>query len=374
MGSSESLPLVEFPGTGHPVLIWAAVGVLVLLASAVLLDLWRRAAARRRHREALWKQLLAAAKDKELTAAETHLLQTMLEHWSSDDPIRGISSRHAFDKCVESEMARVREKEGAARFEDVGVTLRDVRMRLALDYIPIGQQIHSTRELYQTQQVWMSRVADKPPRWHQGTVSAVDEARFHVAPRGQGGTPSFRAGEDIRFRMWREEDARYVFVVTYTRMDDDPVELVFAHTSSLTRLQSRAHFRVRHEQTTNVGILNAPIDEGDAFKRLTSEELKTRRAVTKIRGRMLNVSAGGFAMVLNQAVPKQVILRVPLELSSADTFDVHAHIVTTNALSAGQCLVRAAFVAIEDEDRDTIARYVSRKQQAMLHGGHHQAD
>jgi hypothetical protein len=84
-----------------------------------------------------------------------------------------------------------------------------------------------------------------------------------------------------------------------------------------------------------------------------------------LRGQITNVSAGGFAVIVPQAIPAQVLIRVTLELDlePAEPFDVDARIVGTTQLPGGRYLIRAAFFEEDADKRELIAKYVVHRQQ-----------
>ncbi len=357
---AQLLTIVELPEVSDTFLRWAAPGVLLLLVAAILLELIRQATARKRRLIAIWRRFDTITKDRELSQAEMRLLGAFIKRWAPQEPVHTITVRQEFDRCIEQEMDRLAARDDPDLFEERGVTWRDIRAKLALDYIPLGQQIVSTRELYQGQVLWLAPDTGKTADWFRGTVTEVDEARFVVEPPEGGGAPlpSYTPGEDIRCRMWREEDARYAFTAPYCGKETDPPALLFGHIGDLKRLQSRAYFRVRHDQALFVGVVDGSTEDG-------VDELGERRIVTRIRGRTTNLSVGGLAAALQQPASKQAFLRIMLELDETPPFPVFARIVATNSLSGGRCLVRAAFVAVSSESRDRIERYVMRCQQPL---------
>lgn len=363
------LAIIELPQASDTTLRWAAIGVVLLLVVAILLEVVRQTAVRRRRSAAIWRQFDAISEDKELSESETRILGAFIKRWSPQEPVRTITNRQEFDRCIEQEMDRLAAMDDPDLFEDRGVTLRDIRTKLALDYIPLGQRIVSTRELYQGQLLWLAPAAGETTDWFRGTVTEVDEARFTVQPPKGDTTPlpSYTPGEDIRCRMWREEDARYAFTAPYCGQDTDPPAMLFGHAGDLKRLQSRGYFRVRHDQALFVGVVDGSADDD-------IDELGERRIVTRIRGRTTNLSAGGMAVVLQQPVPRQVLLRFMLELDETPPFPVFARIVATSSLSGGRCLVRATFVAVSSEDLDQIERYVMRCQQPQPQSDQAQVD
>lgn len=351
--------LFIFPRANTAGILLVAGISFALLVIAVIVELLRRRAQRSRDVQRQWSTFDEIARDKELSTQETTLLRSLIKRCSPANPIDVVTVRHEFDRCVSSEMARLESARDDASFRRIGAELRDIRSRLALDYIPLGQRIFSTRELYQGQHMWMAHAQGERPLWYRFRVVSLDEAYFFAVREDEGeGSPDFRAGEDIRCRMWREDDARYAFTVGFARLDQEPPTWVFTHSEKLERLQAREHFRVRFDHNVQVGILNAPLDG-------SYDDVRTRRAVTKLRGRMTSLSAGGCAIVLPQATPKQVLLRVLLEMPEGKPLELEAAVVGTTQLSGGRYLVRARFIATDEESTDQIARYVLHRQQPV---------
>ncbi len=341
---------------------WLAALFGTLMFVAVGIELYRQGRNRRRRRQESWKTLGVIARDKELSPEERTLLEELARRWSPDDPHRMVSVRHLFDQAVESELEEFRKHGNIAEFERVGLLLHDVRTRLSLDYVPIGQRIHSTRELYVAQELWIARASVSPPKWLRGSVVNIDESYLSIRIVGSvDEREQFTREEEVRVRMWREEDARYLFTIRFAREDREPSALLFFHTSDLTRMQSRDFYRVRYEQNVTVGILNAPVDG-------VEQDTRERQVVTKLRGRVTNISAGGLALVAPQAIPSQVLIRVTLEfnLPGSQPVTVDARLVSSVPLSGGRYLVRATFFGIDDESRETIAHYVMHRQQSYL--------
>lgn len=340
---------------------WVAAALLGLLLLAVVLEWLRQILARRRRVNAAWLAVRQLAQEKALSENEWTLLEAFLQQWSRKDPVRAVTSRQHFDSCVEKHMSALRNELGPSEFAEIGARLHDIRCQLGLEYVPLGQRIVSTRELHQGQYMWVTPASASVPQWMAVTLSEVTEAHL-IAAMAREDEPRIHAlntGDEVRCRLWREEDARYAFTVPFVRLESDPPLLVLGHSAHLERIQSRAHYRVRYYQNTIVGVLDAP--QNDDYS-----DIRDRRAVTRLRGRITSLSAGGFALVLPQAAPKQVLLRITLELPSEDPFDAEARIVSTSGISGGRYLVRAAFVGMAEETQDKIARYVMRRQQPQL--------
>lgn len=338
---------------------WAAIVFFALLIGAVFLEVLRQTIVVRGRVRSQWRIVSKIVKERGLSSREWTQLRALIRYWAPREPLRTVTVRQQFDMCVEAEMEALFAKGNTRQVDTAGATLRDIRERLGLDYIPFGQRIHSTRELYGGQPVWISRASEKTPKWFQANVSHLDEAYFHVTTHDNTqDMPTLRPGESTRCRIWRDEDARYVFTTPFVRSEDNPPTWVFRHASDLNRMQARAHFRVRHDQSTPVTVLSASVD-GNV------ENLALRPIISKLRGRITSLSAGGIALVIQQTLPKQVILRVMLDLPDSEPVELHARVVSYAHISGERCFIRATFVGIGDETRDKIARYVLRRQQPL---------
>jgi len=341
----------------HAQLTWAAILLLGVLVLAVFIEMWRRRREHRRHLQAEWRAVREIAEEKNLSKEARAALESLIRKYSADTPLRAVTTRQQFDVCVVREIGEIAARNDTARLEKQGILLREIRVHLGLDYIPYGQRIHSTRELHQGQVLWIADKDAPSPEWARMTVAAVDEAFFRLTPNTSARLPAVSPGKAVRCRMWREDDARYTFSSPLMRIDPDPLTWVFRHAEELSRTQSRAHFRIHYDRSVSVAVLNAPVN-GDL------SDVDQRPAVIRLQGRMVSLSGGGFAVVLPQTVPRQILLRLSLELdpdSPAPT--VTAQPVNVTALSPGRHLVRAAFVAMSDETRDLITHFVFQQQQ-----------
>lgn len=327
-----------------------------LFALAIVWELVRRARARALHRAAQWESIEQIASEKELTDNEFDLLREVLQRHHPDDPLRAVTTRLHFDRCVRAEMEFLAQQGDSEKLAQIGAILRDIRRALALDFVSFGQRIESTRELYPNQILLLAPKGDVSPHWIKGRVQMVDEAFFWVSPMvGADSPPAWRAGEELRCRLWREEDARYAFSVVLAATEHAPEMWRIQHAEKLSRMQQRAHYRTRFEQATVFDILTAPPD-GDL------SVLKDREPVTRVRGKITNLSAGGFAAILPQELPKQAIMRAELELDGERPILVHANVIANSVVSGGRVLIRVSFVGMDTATQDIIAKFVLHKE------------
>jgi len=339
-------------------LMWAILVFLGVVFIAAFFELMKKARHAREKLAERWQSAAEIAADKELSKEEWGAVKRVIQRHAPKEPLRAVTVRQVFDRVVEDEMTASRPEVYSEAFAELGLLLRDARQRLALDYIPLGQRIHSTRELYLNQVVWVAPKGERPPKWTPVTVVSVDEAFFYVTAREKddGQLPAVRPGDGVRCRMWREEDARYVFTSTLAQETDARRTLSFHHAEALERLQSREYFRIRQDLSAEVTFLNAPAEGEDA-------DLKDRAPIARVRGRIVNLSAGGFGVVVSQAVPKQVLLKVEAALPGAESLEVVARVVATHPISGGRTLVRGEYSGLDESTRELIARYVIQQQQ-----------
>jgi len=345
-----------WPAADERTMTLAMLALVALFASAVLLELYRRRRDRALRLKAEWRGVRELCQDREMADEDWNLLRAILAQYAPRAPYAAVTRRRTFDECIQRYFEALWATAPDWEVFERGLQLRDVRTQLGLDYVPLGQRIHSTRELYCGQSVWAALAHGHEPDWRHYTVAAVDEARFSLELIGAEVLPEIAAGDVLKFRFWREDDARYVFDAPVLAPVAKPPGWTIAHVESLTRNQARAHFRIPHDQVVTVGILNAPLGEeyGD---------LDARPPVTDVRGRITSLSAGGLAVAFQQPVPKQVLLRVPVALPDAgEPMVIYVRPVGTRNLSGGRSLLRGRFVALDDERREAIARYVILKQ------------
>lgn len=358
---NETGPLVQFPVPSETTLVMLGLGFAALLFAAVGYEVYRRVNAIRARRAAEWRNVHEIFDEREMTPEARALVERLIKRHAATAPLRVVTTRDGFGYCVEAEMAALRSKRDLAVFEEHGLRLRDVRVDLGLDYIPVGQRIHSTRELHEGQWLSMAREKSDKPAWIRVMLEEVNEAYFYVVLKEtpSSAAPQIDPGERVRCRMWREEDARYLFDAEIAAYDEPPAMWRVHHTTALKRTQAREHFRVRHDQAVTVGVINAP-EDGE------TQSARHRPVVTRLRGRITSLSAGGCAVVVQQPVARQVMLRLGIELPDEQVLETEAKIVGTSSISGGRYLVRVQFAGLSDDERDLIAKYVLKKQQMRL--------
>jgi c-di-GMP-binding flagellar brake protein YcgR len=257
-------------------------------------------------------------------------------------------------------MNRIATENDSDLFRETGIKLRDIRNALGLDYIPIGKPVHSSRELHVGQIIAVAKEKGKKPNWIPMVLREIDETYLYIARKSTSSIVNFDDGEKIQCKLWRDEDAEYKFPSRIVFHGESHAEWRLSHnTGKMNRAQSREHFRMRYEQSTNVGVLNASANEDPDY-------IKRRRSVTKLRGKITSLSAGGCAVVFQQPIASQVFLRIEIELPDHPPFSLEAKIVATSNISGGRSLVRTRFIASTQEERDLISKFLRQRQQETM--------
>ena len=363
MAEDNFIP-VSFPVAGGKALFTAAGMFVLFIVGTFGMELYRRRRERLLKVAAEWRGVEQVIRERELTETEKKLLDGVVRRHAPNAPFSAVTVRSDFDQCINAELPFNAKDRESDTYAERGVQLRDVRMQLGMDRVPLGHRIYSTRDLELDHEIFVSEDGDAPAAdWSRMVISEIDEGRIRMVPAPQEHMPALKAGKEIRCRLWREEDARYAFSLKILQKELDPPGWVALHTNVLKRMQARAHFRVPYEHVSDVGVLNAMKDD-------TYADVHERALVTRFRGRFTSLSAGGFALISHQPVAKQVLLRVSLSLGNKadEPLLTHGRIVGTHPLSGGRYLVRSCFVGIADEERERIAQYVTRRQK-YPHGG-----
>ncbi len=359
---SRSILPLDFPHVSQSILTWICIAFIVAFLLAVVVDYYRRRAHRQMRIRTEWETVEKFIKTREFSKSEEAIIRGLIQRSSPDAPLEVITDRRRFDRCVDEEMRAIRESGNEERYKETGILLREIRVRLDMDYVPYAQRIVSTRELNIGQPIWVTVSLGGASTLVRASVLAIDEAFVHVtvSDEGEKPVPPLAPKTQVRCHLWREDDARYEFKVVVASSGGEPQTWSFYHSADLHRVQDRDYYRVRVSQETSIGVL-AQFGPGG-----TSADAKSRRVVTRIRGRVTNLSAGGLALVTQHAVHTQALLRVAIEIPHEESFDAEVNTVGVTPISGGRYLVRGAFVDLEERRRDAIARYVIQRQRPML--------
>lgn len=359
MHVNDPQPLVQFPVPSATTLYILGATFAGLLVAAVAAELIRRRRIRRARTQQQWRAAHDIFRERGIAGTDAELLEKLIRRHLPREPLKTVTTREGFEFVLDREFNRRRPDD--PEFERLGIQLRSLRNELGLDYVPVGHSLQSTRELHDGQWMQVALPSEQRLQWTRVMVEDVNEAYFYVVLKDSppAAVPHFQPGQTVHCRLWREEDARYLFDTAIAAYDEPPPTWRMRHTNQLTRTQARTDFRVRHEQPVVAGVINAPLNKEDV-------DIKARPVVTKIPGRLTSLSAGGCAIVFKQAIARHVLLRINLDVPGLRPFDTEVEIVATAPISGGRYLVRGRFLGLSEETRDKIARYVLHKQQQRL--------
>jgi hypothetical protein len=358
---SPENPIYIFPQATGTAFLMAVLVAFALMGVAVMLELRRRRQQERQRLEAEWQGVDNIMRDKELAPDQCEQLRGLIQRYADDHPYRFVTQRTLFDRAVHEEIERQRPHASVDALETVGAELRALRGALGLEFVPIAQSIHSTRNLYRSQKIWVALASGGRGNldWHQMTVRDVDEAYFHASPEN-GPLPGAAKGSVVRCKMWREDDGRYTFESVIARAHAQPPSWMLEHTDQLTRTQTRAYFRVPVDQPAELAVVPVALDGH-------TDDLLQKPETMRIKGRITSLSAGGFAASVTQPLPPQMALRCVIKLGATGSLNVAGKIVGSQELYGGRYLVRCAFAGLSEEDRDAIAHFVSLWQRRAQH-------
>ncbi len=344
----------------------AALALLSLIVLAVVLDILRRRKQSRIRLEQAWQKAEALAYERGFAEQDWDLLRSVIETWTPKAPLETMSNRVAFDECVDAELAELESAGDFDEYERVGVELRKFRAMLGLDFVPFGQPISSTRELNTGQSLWISVEVQGDKKWFRTRIAQVDEAHFYAIPwpgHAKVSSPP-EAGTRVQCRMWRADDARYRFSTELMRYESETSAWVFHHTDDLERIQSREYYRIHLEQSTTVEVIDR-----QGIKDIDS--LPETPPVSRLAGKIVNLSGGGCAIVVDETVPASAYIRIKLKLPGEPPIKLYARVVDVTPLMHDRRLLRTCFVGTDDDTRDRIAQYVLYRQQLLLAAEEH---
>jgi len=349
----ESLFVWPSPSPGS--ILGSLLVLLMLLALVFVAWRVRCTRARRRRLAAEMCELRELAEEKGLSLSELGVLEDLVLRRSPDAPMKAVTVRRRFNECVVAEMEEIARGASTDRFAAAGAMLRDIRVHLGLDYVPHGQAVGSTRELHSGQTLWMAPATGEPT-WIRMNLVFLDEAYLRFRPGDPDHRYAVSTGDGVRFHFWRDEDARYTFESSVTEIGGDPPSLLAGHSDELKRVQSRQYFRIRFYQGITMGVLEPRTGRDPA-------DPSGRPEAALLRGRVTNLSAGGAAIITEQAIRENADLRFSLEIPGCDQLTMTARVVSTSMISGGRHIVRVEFTNVSDRIRSMIARHVVQRQQ-----------
>ncbi len=356
----EDLSMQMLSGTW---LLWiTALLFLVLLVGSFLIGVYKKKKEEKERVVKEWERVRFILKEKEFNEREKKFFEELIQKYDPQNPLGVATLRQHFLRCVSKYILDARKNFGFDELDEAGDIIREIGIRLGHDYIPYGQRIYTTLELYQNQPLWMSPQGENPALWRKGNVTDVNGAFFRVAPFTPKDRLPVNLGQYILFKMWREDDARYQFSTVLRRIELDPEIYVFDHAFSLERFQSRAYFRVRLDKSIEVDIVK--IDKKYDLQQISAEDVPCQVQFST-RGRMVNLSAGGSAILIDRDIDESNYIRLLLDMEDEKEpkhLTLYIRIISKVSIALGRYIYRGAFMGLTDENRDRLAKYVFRQQ------------
>ena len=110
--------------------------ILVPVAAlAVLLLLYLLFRNRQSESSPEWMEAHQYCEMKGLPVDQWLVIRSMLKRYATNNPLDTLTYRHEFDRCVKEQISAI---SGVAQQDKIGETLRDIRIKLDLEKVPIG--------------------------------------------------------------------------------------------------------------------------------------------------------------------------------------------------------------------------------------------
>jgi len=341
----------------------AVAGILFVLA--ILIEWLHRRGARKSSIASSIRDFERLVQRKGLTREETKLMYRLAKRSRIATPLPLATSALRFDEAVRAELDRLRQT--ADEGDAVARVCSAIREKLGLTEIPPGHGLPSTRFLPGGQRLVIGK-ADVPaePGYPAEVVSVADTGITVSWPARGGEKAKLSTGDRLRIAMWRSNDARYSFDTTVKSIIQEPEpRLELRHAAALVRVQSRKCYRIQ----VNMPLVLHYVP-GERAEPATSVDTPVHAVsrTHRISARLTTLSGGGISMVCDQSIPVDAVLRshIPIE-GSGTPVPVACRVVSAaTSRTRGRYVLRAEFIAVDEEDRDRIFRYVSLKQQERI--------
>ncbi|MEE2659148.1 MAG: PilZ domain-containing protein [Candidatus Latescibacterota bacterium] len=318
----EVLPFLR-PRSAEPTLFTQTVFYLLWIGLAVLVSLYvlRHVRLRQRRRQEFIGRALSAG----LTDVDTDLLMRIAAKRRLKNPERLLSSAAVFERQTGPWASALARKHRHHRNLD---RLANIRATLGYNEVSVDRALISTRQINQGQalMVWLDEVGESEGEFRPWLALHCDEARLTLAPmlREDASVESFRPGDEINVRFWREGDTEYRFHATIRERDTPGRSLDVAHVLRMERVQQRDYYRIHmntpvllyaiapepeiaeeEEAATLLREVEAELAEADPEDGAGPEEAQNDGedldallcAATQVHGRVVNLSAGGIAVI-----------------------------------------------------------------------------
>ncbi len=296
-----------------------------------------------------------------LIPAEIQLIEHIARFTPENNPLEVIKSPADFDLFMERELASLaRSEEAEAEIDEAISLLSSIRRKAGLDHVPLGQFLHSTRELVANQELKISVETSGVIHEFASSVVRITEREIMISvPSREGEEYSLDEGADLDVELIRRNDAMYRFKSSVVRNFAARLPLIFiAHSSDLKRVQLRRHFRidvdipVEYRRVSEEGI----DDAAEAFLGVDERQC----------GVITNISGGGVCVEMASKAFEGDLLNFDILLGEdGKRFNVICEVVRS-IFNGKTDIAHTAYVGILESTRDEIIRFVFRRQLEMI--------
>ena len=350
--------------------------IVALLGALIAIDILgtrrHRAAVRKRH----WEIFNSITGMHGLNPAEIALLKRFADYQPEQNPVAVVNSPAEYDACVERELSALAARgAGEREIEELLTMISAVRHKLALDHLPQGQFLHSTREMLPNQEIKIRARSEGVEREFDSVVVTVTEKEITVtAPRLRGEIYHLGPGTEIGVSMVRQNDAIYNFTTRVLRTFLGRAPLVtIAHASDLERIQLRRYYRVN----VNVPVSFTLLDRNEIARGGDDTEGAITAAMVgasdRSPGTLCNISGGGALVDVAGTLEKGDLLNFDIDIWNGKAENLTGEVVSvrpaapdakTEDASAKRTKTSAhlAFVGMSGNVRDKVVKYVFRRQ------------
>jgi len=95
-------------------------------------------------------------------------------------------------------------------------------------------------------------------------------------------------------------------------------------------------------------------------------KLHQQPVAAQFGGTITSLSGGGLALLVDETIAVQSVLRVKLKLPGEDPFRVHVRVVNSEPVPRQRHRIRASFLDADEDTCDRIAHYIMHRQQLLL--------
>jgi len=354
----------------------------VLITVDILSDRRHRAAVRRRN----WELFDGITHMHGLVLTEVAFLKRFVRYQPEENPVAIVNSPAEYDACVERELASLAKREATeAEIDETLNFISTIRRKLALDNLPQGQFLHSTRGLLPNQEIKVRALGTAETREFDSVIVAVTEKELAVtAPRIAGEIYHIDPGTDVEINLVRKNDAIYVFMSRVLRTFIGRAPLVtLSHANDLQRIQLRRHYRVEVDMPLSFALLDRREIEqstGDSDEAIAAAIIGAR---TTGQGTLQNISGGGALFESRNLLARGDFLNFDLDLWGGEKENITGEVVDVTPPSGGpgapdakrrKTTVHLTFVGMSDKVRDKIVKYVFRRQLDGIRKSRERAD